>query len=1158
MALQFILGRSGSGKSRYLTERVIKESMEHPENNYIVLAPEQATMQTKGQYIGLHPDKALFNIDILNFPRLAYRVLEEGGAGSYKALDDVGKSLILRKLAMENQEYLKILGKNIRKTGYIQEIKSLFSELEQYRVSNEALFGQAQFLEKKPLLQYKLEDLALLYKAYQDFLSGSYIVAETLLETAARYLAASETVRESIFVLDGFTGFTPVQYAFLEGLLKYGKETLSVMTLDVKEYPVYACKEQELFCLSKKTIQKMTELAGQAETGVKEPILLDENFFKEKCPPRFQASKELKFLEEHLFRYDDSSYGEEPERIFLHTLLNPYTEILFVSRKIEQLVQERDYHYRDFAVVCGDLEIYAPYMEQIFEQENIPYYKDNKRCILENPMLECIVSALEMVLRDFSYESVFRYLRSGMSDLNLEQIDKLENYALATGIRGRKKWKKEFVRRTRDMEEQALLELEETRQLFIAEIEDFTEGIRKTGTIEAKTRCLYQFLEERKIQQRLADFEEIFREKGQLALAKEYQQIYKLLMDLLDVYVRLLGEEAVTLQEYRDILQSGFEQTMVGTIPSASDQVLVGDIERSRLEEVKALFLVGCNDGLIPKAGGKTSLLSELERDILRKQKLELAPGAREWFYTQKYYLYLNLTKPKEALYLTYAQLDGQGKALRPSYLISSLQKIFPRLRVREENPLEAAYIMQPEHIQAYLLRGLSAGTFSREWEALFSWYLAWEKERERKEREEKEEGEEKDISGLDFQELLKLHFYRDRENKISQAAAKALYGNLLEGSVTRLEQYAACAYAHFLSYGLCLKPREEFAFAETDLGTVFHRTLDAYARHLKKEGLSWTALSKEESEEILELCLKETLEEYGQGNLYETARNRYMEERMRRILKRTLWSIRKQLKKGSFVPERFEIGFERRRKLDAVSGMALKGRIDRLDTFEKGDRLYLKVLDYKSGVAKFDLTEVYLGLQLQLPVYLIAAEEYMKERSGGKEVIPAGILYSKIADPVIDWEEGETEEELDEKLFQEFKLSGMIRGEEEIVRMFDGDMEKKSRIVPVAYNKDGSLSKNSDAYSAEDFDAIKSYVNHKTEQFGREILSGRIQMNPIQIGKRNSCSYCEYRQICPFDGRRMPYRKAPEEKKQEIIEKMKREVNDGEMDEGTGTGNPS
>lgn len=1150
MPLQFILGRCGAGKSRYLTESVIKESMEHPENNYIVLVPEQATMQTKQQYIGLHPDKALLNIDILNFPRFAYRILEEGGAGRLKVLDDVGKSLILRKLAVENQEYLKILGKNIRKTGYIQEIKSVLSELEQYRVSKEALSLQAESLEKKPVLQYKLEDLALLYKAYQEFLAGKYIVSEELLETAARYIEQSDNVKNSIFVLDGFTGFTPVQYGFLRGLLQYGKRVLLTVTMDVADYPVKTVREQELFALSKKTICKLTELAGEAGTVVEKPVLLKEASFPENCPPRFKDSRELKFLEEHLFRYGEKSYEGEPEQISIHTLLNPYTEILFVSRKIEQLVREGDYHYRDFAVVCGNLDVYAPYMEEIFEEAGIPYYKDNKRCILENPMLECIVSGLEMVLKDFSYESVFRYLRSGMSDLNMEQIDKLENYVLAMGIRGRKKWKKEFVRSMRGMDEQALLEIEELRQLFVAEIDDFMEGLRKKGTVKEKTSCLYQFLLKRQIQQRLADFEVDFRKKGQLVQAKEYQQIYKLLMDLLDVYVRLLGEEKVTLQEYRDILQSGFEQTMVGTIPSASDQVMAGDIERSRLEEVKVLFLVGCNDGWIPKTGGKTSLLSELERDILRQQKLELAPGAREWFYTQKYYLYLNLTKPKEALYVTYAQLDGQGKAIRPSYLIGSINKLFPGLKIREENPWEAAFIMQQEHVQAYLLRGLAGEKFSEEWERLFTWYLEWEKRQA--------ETEEEQMFELDFEKLLKLHFYRNKENQISQAAARALYGNLLEGSVTRLEQYAACAYAHFLSYGLRLKPREEFTFAETDLGTVFHKTLDAYARYLKKEKLSWTQIPEEESERILELCLRETLEEYGQSNLYETARNRYMEERIRRILKRTLWSIRKQLKEGSFTPERFEISFERKRPLEGEANMVLKGRIDRLDTYEKGNRLYLKVLDYKSGEMKFDLTEVYLGLQLQLPMYLIVAEEYMKEHNQNKEIIPAGILYSKIADPVIDREEEDGEEALEEKLFQEFKLSGMVRGEEEIVRMFDGQMEKKSRIVPVGYNKDGSLSKTSDAYSETDFTAIKDYVNHKTEVFGKEILSGQTQISPVKLGKYNSCSYCEYRKICPFDGKRMPYRKAPEEKKQDIIEKMKREVYEGEMDEGTTAGNLS
>lgn len=1156
MSLQFILGRSGAGKSRYLAESIIKESMEHPENSYIVLVPEQATMQTKRQFIGLHPDKALLNIDILNFPRFAYRILEETKAGKLTVLDDVGKSLILRKLAMENQEYLKVLGKNIHKIGYIQEIKSVLSELEQYRVSKEALSLQARSLEKRPLLQYKLEDLAVLYRAYQEFLSGKYIVSEELLEVMASYIDRSETVKNSIFVLDGFTGFTPVQYELLKGLLRYGKKVLLTVTIDTEGYPVRWIKEQELFAFSKKTIVKLTELAKETGTELDPPVLLNETAFKKAWAPRFDGNKEMQFLEEHLFRYDEETYEKELKQISIHTLLNPYTEVLFVSRRIEQLVREKGHHYRDFAVVCGDLNIYAPYMEQIFEEAGIPYYKDNKRCILENPMLECIVSALEMVLKDFSYESVFRYLRSGMSDLTPEQIDKLENYVLAAGIRGSRKWKKEFTRRLRSMKDEDVLELEQIRRLFMEEIKDFVEGVRKKGTVREKTRHLYQFLEEREVQQRLADFEAEFREKGELVLAKEYQQIYRLLMDLLDIYVTLLGEETVTLQEYRDILQSGFEQTMVGTIPSNTDQVMAGDIERSRMEEVKVLFLLGCNDGLIPKAGGKTSLLSELEREILRQQKLELAPGAREWFYTQKFYLYMNLTKPKEYLHLTFAQLDNEGKTLKPSYLIGSLKKLFPKLKVREENPWEAAFIMQQAHVQEYLLRGLSGEAFTREWEAIFTWYRRWEQAALKKCEAGKPKGDSASIPKPDLEKLLGLHFYRNKENRISQAAAKALYGNLLEGSVTRLEQYAACAYAHFLSYGLRLREREEFTFAETDLGTVFHKTLDAYARHLKKKRLSWTGISQEESERILEKCLADTLEEYGQSNLYETARNRYMEDRMRRILKRTLWSIRKQLEGGQFTPERFEIVFERKRPLDESADMVLRGRIDRLDTFETDDRLYLKVLDYKSGGVKFNLTDVYLGLQLQLPMYLIAAEEYMEGHSEGKEIVPAGILYSKIADPVIDREEGDSEEALEEKLFQEFKLNGMVREEEEIIRMFDQAVEKKSAIVSVGYNKDGSLSKSSEAYSEKDFSTIESYVNQKTEQFGKEILSGQIEVNPIKTKNFNSCSYCAYRKICPFDGKKMAYRKAPEEKKQEIIEKMKRKIHGSKVDEGTTTGN--
>lgn len=1138
MALQFYIGRSGFGKSYRLANTIIKESMDHPENNYIVLVPEQATMQTKRRYIGLHPNKTLLNIDVLNFPRLAFRVLDEIGAGKLPVLDDIGKSLILRKLAIDNEKYLKVLGKNIQKIGYIQEIKSVISEMEQYRISQKILAKNAAGMNSKPLLQYKLEDLSVLYKAYQEFLSGKYIVSEELLEVTASHLDKSDIVRNTIFVLDGFTGFTPVQYGLLEGLLKCAKNVILTVTMDERAYPVMGIKEQELFALSKKTVKHMTELAKETGCSILEPVVCSDRVpmrYKNEQNGSVSENEELTFLEKHIFRYGTDTFDKEVESISVHELLTPYSEVEFVSRKMKEIVRNSDYHYRDFAIVCGDLEEYAPYLEQVFDAERIPYYKDNKRCILENPMLECIVSAIEMLIKDFSYESVFRYLKSGLSDLTKEEVDCLENYVLACGIRGSKKWQKEFVRKLRGMSDQELLLLNESREKLLQEVSGLFDGMKGNATVKEKTKQLYLFLEERGIQRKLESFEESFKEKNELVLAREYGQIYKLLMDLLDIYVNLLGEEKVALKEYWDILRAGFEQTMVGSIPSGSDQVMVGDIERSRLDEVKVVFFVGCNDGKIPKSDGKKSLLSELEREVLREHDMELAPGPREKYYTQKYYLYLNLTKPKERLFLTYAKTDREGGSLRPSYIIGSLQKLFPKLLVRSEDLSSKEYFQSERHVRDYLLKGLEKDDPDKEWKELFSWYLSREENSEKK-------------KGFSFVELLDIHFTRNTEDAISEAVAKTLYGTTLEGSVTRLERYASCAYAHFLSYGLRLREREEFELAPTDMGTIFHKTLDLYARCLKREKLSWIEITEEKSNEILEECLQKALEDYTNSNLYETARNRYMEDRIRRILRRTLWSIKKQLEKGKFTPERFEVAFERNKPLTENRNLILRGRIDRMDSYEEDGKLYLKIIDYKSGSVKFDITAVYMGLQLQLPFYLIEAMRYMKEKHPDREIIPAGIVYASIDDPVVD-HNNQSEEEIERALFKEYKLSGMVREEREILDLFD-DTAGASDIIPVKYNKDGSLSKSSSVYGEDDFETVEAYVGFKTKQFGEEIVAGNIKMNPVDYGAHKSCQYCEFRKICPFDGSRDSCRRGVDGGKEEILQRMKRDMHGDKVDE--------
>ncbi len=1135
MALQFFLGKSGSGKSFALFHQVIEEAEMHPENNYIVLVPEQVTMQTKKDLVRLQKNGVLLNIDVLNFPRFAHKIFGEVGVETIPILDDVGKSLVLRKVAIENEKYLQVLKSKVKQQGYIKELKSVISELEQYGVKPADFRAKAEELKTRPALQYKMRDICTLYEAFQDFLQGKYIVTEELLEVLCSIMGKSEIVKNSIFVLDGYTGFTPVQFQVLKELLRYGQKVMVTVTMDPKGYPVTGIKEQELFRLSKTTIDKLEELAH--EVGVKaDPAVKVEP----EVLPGLEDNPAVGFLEENLFRYSKEVYHKEQENISIHRMGNPLGEISFVAEKIQELVQEKGYHYKDFAIISGDIDGYSMYLEHIFETRNIPYFKDNKRCILQNPMMECISSAIEMIIYDFDYKSVMRYLRSGLSGLAKEHADRLENYVIALGIRGFSKWKKPFTRLYRGFEQEELADINEYRRTFVEEITTLRKEISGKGTVREKTVGLYHFLMSRNMQQRISEYEEYFKEQGEMALAKEYAQIYKILMDLLQVYVELLGEETVTIKEYWEILKAGFEQTDIGNIPPTSDQVMIGDMERSRLSGVKVLFFIGVNDGIVPKKQDKGGLLSDLERDHLAAHNLELAPGSREKFYIQRFYLYLNLTKAKDHLFVTYANVDGDGKELRPSYLIGTLTSMFERLKVKEEiaNGFQPCFYSQQDVLE-YLLAGFDNEEKSPEWVSVFRWFY------------EREEGREI------LMPLLELKFGRRKEDAISKAVAAALYGNQLRGSVSRLEQFADCACSHFFNYGLRLQEREEFAFEAADMGQVFHETLERFAIKLQEENLVWAELEEDKRNEVLEECLQACLAEYAQSNLYASARNRYMEERIRRILRRAVWGLEKQLEAGEFSPSRFEVSFREEKDLKSVlvplndkQSMRLNGRIDRLDTCETEDKVYVKVIDYKSGNQKFDLVAVYHGLQLQLAVYLNVAKELVGKSHPGKTIEPAGIFYFHIDDPVVDGIECDTDEKIEEAILMKLRMDGMANNQEEAIKLLDNTGGDKSYVMNLSRTQKGTFSANSHVYEPSSIDLVSKFVEKKVQELGQEILNGEIQANPHKSGSRVACQYCPYYGLCDFDIQKDKVIECTG-KDEWVLEKMKEAVYGSKLDNG-------
>ena len=1138
MSLRFYFGPSGSGKSHRIYEEIMQRAAQEPGRNFLIIVPDQFTMQTQKDLVMRSDRGGILNIDVLSFGRLSHRILEEVGTKEMPVLDDTGKSLVLQKIAADLKEQLPAMGSLLHKQGYIHEVKSAISEFMQYGISTQDMDKLIASAEKRGALAMKLRDLKTLYRGFQDYIRDHFITTEETLDVLRRSLVKSKILPDSVVVFDGFTGFTPIQNRLIQELMRVCEETIVTVTIGEEEDPYQMDGEQKLFHLSKKTVADLVKLAAEAE------VTRGEDVFVKGGPNRFTEAPALWYLEQNLFRYQYEPYMEKQREIRMFEALSPREEVHQTALYIRKLIREEGLTYRDIAVVIGDLEGYASYVETEFGQLEIPCFIDRTRGIVLNPMIEYIKSALQLYIRDFSYDTVFHFLRSGMADISREEIDELENYVIRTGARGYRTYSRLFTRKTEEMQqgsgqedteraEETLERLNRIRQQFADTVEILHMAPRaKAGEY---VDHLYDFLEQNQVQQKLLNYQQQFEQEGDLAKAREYAQIYRLVMDLLDQIYELLGEEEISLQEFADILEAGFGEITVGTIPQNVDRIVVGDMERTRLKQVKVLFFLGVNDGNIPKNASKGGIISDMDREFLIESGTEMAPSPRQQMYIQRLYLYLNMTKPSERLYLSYAKVNSDGKGIRPSYLIDTVRKLFPQLAV--EYPQNRSRLEQIEGRQEgarYLaeeLREYADGTLrEEERQDFYLMYRAYETDPEGRDR------------------LTAAAFRRYKESGLSRIVARALYGRQLENSVSRLETYAACACRHFLQYGLSLQEREEFGFEVSDMGNVYHAVLENFAGKLAESGRTWWDFDENFATQAIKEAVEGYAATYGETVLYSSARNEYAITRMSRILTRTVLTLQQHLKQGSFQPDDYELSFRFAEDLDSIhvdlseeEKMHLQGRIDRIDVSEDAEHVYVKVIDYKSGNKKFDLAALYYGLQLQLVVYMNAAMELESRKHPDKEIVPAALLYYHIDDPTIETPVELTQEQINEEILTKLRMNGVVNSDPAVVERLDRFLQDKSKVIPVEKKKDGSFSARSGILSREELQVVSAYVDTKIRQIGREILDGKIAANPYEKGNEEACTYCAYKKVCGFDGSIPGYEKRQLEDldKQTLMQRM-------------------
>ena len=966
----------------------------------------------------------------------------------------------------------------------------------------------------------------------QSELEDRFITKEELLDALCRVVKGSDILKESTIVLDGFTGFTPVQNRLLGELLEVCREVIVTVTMDDRENPYVYKHPYQLFALGKHTVTSLIQIAAERKVSVEDPLCLYERPLY-----RFCDNSAMEFLERNIFRYSKECYKEKQGAVQVHVARNPREEAMKAAGRVRNLVRTKGYRYRDIGVIVSNMEVYGDDLGQAFDLYEIPVFMDHKRSILLNSFVEYIRSLLNMVKDNFSYESVFRFLRTNLSGFTYGEVDELENYVIALGIRGYKKWQESWIRRPKYMEEENLEILNHNRVRLVEKVDTLVYVLRqRSKTVKDVTMALYEFMVREELQLKLQRQSEAFQEAGELALAKEYSQVYRILIELFDKFVELLGDEKVTMDEYLKLLDAGLEEARVGVIPPGIDQVVVGDMQRTRLKDMKALIFVGANDTFLPGALIRSGLLTERDRDKFATGKIHLSPGGKEKAYEQKFYLYMNLTKPSETLDIYYSKVSADGKSIRPSYLIQEMQRLFSGLEIEdEEKQAFSAQEWTPRLGMQKVIRGFQDGNaMDQEWQELYSWYKRQPQWQYR------------------VEELMKSGFYTRPADGLTKEVAKQLYGEHFQDSITRIERFSACAFAHFLTYGLRLRERQIYEFQPIDLGNVCHSALEYYSRKLKEEHLSWTEIEEEKRKEYIDDSVEHAISDYGNSVLYSSARNEYMIERMKRLLTRTIWALTKQLEAGDFVPVAYEMRFE-------------NGKIDRVDLCKDKDKVYVKVLDYKTGSKAFDVVALYHGLQLQLMVYMDAAVKMTQKHYPDSEVIPAGVFYYRLNDPLVEKKVVGEEEEIWQKVLKELKVDGVMNLKDETLEHLDHCQAGESAVIPVKYNKNGSLSKNSKVASEQEFEVMMRHALGKVLKVHRKILSGEVAAFPYRRKQESGCDYCAYRHICGFD-QKIPgykYRDIFEMTQSEVIaameadavkENMNRDDHEKEQEKGTGS----
>lgn len=1083
--LNIYYGREDIDKERFIYE--------HIEGRTILIVPDQFTLQAeKDAFFYLHKE-AFTDLDVMSFSRLGNKVLGRTGV-KRDFIGREGRQMLLTGILSKRKDQLKVFAGSALKQDFVSIVNDLISEFKQHEVTPQRLDEAKAKVEKDSLLYRKLSEIQMIFEDYENAIAGKYTDSEDKISLFAEKTDQADFIKRCGIWIYAFDSFTEKNMTVIKSLECNAREVNLVLTYSEEE------KDRELFALTGRLIKRFKR--DYPDAGIKRI----DDIYKRKMAPG------ISHMEKELFAAVPKS-GDAQEDIKLVRAANSYSQAASAAAHIRSLVRDRGYMYGDIALISNDLESNGQLYKRVFEEYGIRLFIDSKRDITGHPAVMVISSLLSMVERYYRQEDVIRYIKTGLV-ISRHEADQLQIYAEKFGMGG-SRWTKEFTLGTAEYGDEGVAAMEDLRKRLIEPVIRFGKEFSAAETVSDRVDALLKHLEKSCcIIDKLEEMKKEQEASGQLEYAEQTAQIWSSITDIFDQMKEIIGDEDISSKEFRKMLISGLSAVRIGLIPPASDSLVMGSMQRTRRNRIKAAVVIDAAEGMLPRDRDEAGILSDDEKEFLAENDIEICNLGSLMNMEEAMAIYRNLSGAQEHLYMSYAASDNEGRGVSESQIFATVRTMFdivPEKDIFEKGDIKDLIGGKDAAVNNLIgvMRSMADGEGGTEgknnddavdmWAEVFRWF-----------------SEHEDVGKLTDAIIATFGIKRGEGEKASELYSKPSDG-ILRLSPSRLEKFGKCPFSHFVSYGLRPEEPREYKVDASQTGTICHRCLMEVSQTLS-EGLRekkmditspsspWMTVSRSEADEITEKVLSRISEDYNEGLLNRGGEEKYRTDRIKDVCMDSVWVMIGQVRKGNIKEMMFEAGFGENRELpallvtdretcgkepvtEAVPGdVLIEGKIDRCDIL---DGNYSKIIDYKSGNDSYREAEARQGVKLQLFIYLMA--------SAGKGLKPGGAFYFHIKDAMI-----KNPEEAKDNHEKEYKMDGFLLGEEQVIDAIDHDkkiFKARNRIM-----------------SRHDFDALTEDVMAKVKQMSKDLSAGEIGIKPKKIKDMDACKYCAYRGICKFD----------------------------------------